>query len=161
MPELSSEQRALYRSRLQNFERFVGGVPGALAELAELFSAAPEDVVRRPQDYLQQAQDLAQSCRQQAFPEEDARWVFSRLVYYVGELLKHRHHGQWTINENPHSPFFLRYVIGGFAEHDPEINVDPATIVKDLFDRDDCDLFAVIREVDAKLDTNKPGAGDS
>lgn len=72
----------------------------------------PHEVLNTPGKFLAQ---LDSGFRSAVISEANRIWFITRIGYYIGEYLATRYDGYWQVDEDPASPTFARYVVGGFS----------------------------------------------
>lgn len=72
----------------------------------------PHEVLNTPGKFLAQ---LDSGFRSAVISEANRVWFITRIGYYIGEYLATRYDGYWQVDEDPASPTFARYVVGGFS----------------------------------------------
>src|SRR5260370_1105286 len=105
---------------------------GALEEVPVFLGVAKYRFTRPGLEDLKRAADVFLSTADLgAIDDEQRVSLHTRLMFLIGELLNERHGGHWTVEYNPASDFFGRYIVAGFRT-DPDALVDPAETAHSL-----------------------------
>jgi hypothetical protein len=135
MQTMSSDQQQLLEKRQAHFEPFLAERNAVLVDFFERIGVTPAArVISEPDQYLSFLDQFLKAQDRNSFSPEDISYLRARLIYFVGELVIQRYSGHWSINENPSSPQFGRYVIGGFIRQIGVLTVDPAEIAQAYFE---------------------------
>lgn len=123
---LSSEQQSIIEERERAFPDVLAEMPGDLAELADFLGVPNYRFTRDGLEALAQtASTFLSNADVGSIDDEQRMWLHTRMMYLIGELLNERHGGHWTLQSDPGSDFYGRYVVGGFSKY-PDRLVDPA-----------------------------------
>jgi hypothetical protein len=124
MRELTQHEQGERNRRLAGMDAFLAERMPVLSDFAQRLELRdPAMIVADPERFLP---SIDAYMRDQVITAEDRVWILTRLGYLVGELLVQRLSGSWFLNEIPDSRFFLRYVVGRFADvPNPAAMVDP------------------------------------
>lgn len=124
MHNLTPDERHLLNRRLAQFDEFFDELVPVLVEFIRLLELPdPHRVMTDAADYLP-AVDLW--VQRQVLKTDDEVWLLVRLTYFIGEYYIQRFGGIWFVQEDPKSPLFARYVVGGFTGLSrPNISFDP------------------------------------
>ncbi|WP_017254369.1 hypothetical protein [Pseudomonas tolaasii] len=129
METFDETPQALLARRLAEFERFRFERLPVLHEFCEALGfEEPHEVLNTPKKFLAR---LDSGFRDAVISEENRAWFITRIGYHIGECLVVGYHGYWLVDEDPASPAFARYVVGGFAFEGVEApTVDPFSVAQ-------------------------------
>jgi hypothetical protein len=103
-----------------NQERLEDWIRDAVATLFELggqLGVEPTEAMSDPGLLLPRMDKLL---RDETLDEDDRRWAWTQLVPLIGEYLARSQKGRWTVDDDPDSPSYTRYVIDtGSRRYDP------------------------------------------
>jgi hypothetical protein len=124
MRELTVGERTTLERRKAAFDVFFRESMPVLAEFVELLGLPdPCLVINEPDRFLP---PVAEWVDRQEVSNDDRDWIAARLGYFIGYVLAARLGGHWMVVEDPDSPLFARYVVGGFvAPRNPLAIADP------------------------------------
>jgi hypothetical protein len=128
MRQLTANETELLEKRRRGFHAFVQEIGPVLADFAvRLGLQNPETISTNPGAFLE---DIDAFMKAQTVADEDRIWITARLAYFIGQILIHRLGGEWMVNENPISKYFLHYVIGHVpGVRNPNATIDPLVVV--------------------------------
>ncbi|MFB3304699.1 hypothetical protein [Pseudomonas sp. AMR01] len=113
METFDETPQALLARRMAEFERFRFERLPVLHEFCEALGfEQPHEVLNTPEKFLAR---LDSGFQNTVISEEDRVWFITRIGYYIGEYLAVVYRGYWLVDEDPASPAFARYVVGGFS----------------------------------------------
>lgn len=131
MKDLSAEQKQQLEQKRSRFEAFLAERVDVLIDFFERLGVVqPEKVISDPDAYLETLDRFLNAQDVNSFDSEDVSYLRARLIYFIGELFVQRYSGHWFVHENPDSPQFSRYVVGGFPNRNPNLTVDPAAVAQ-------------------------------
>ena len=132
MRQLTEAETVTRTRRRQSWQEFVSQSRPTLEEFAMLLQAEhPTQAWEHPDSLIPAAEALTRDVHFDEMGQDERRWLQAVLIYLVGQVFIRRHGGLWTLEENPDSKFFLRYVVG-FMKGGvrPGATVDPSFLVE-------------------------------
>jgi hypothetical protein len=108
-----TDKKETLESRRSKFGAFVRESDPVLVDFLQRLEFPDPHVVL--QDATKYVAPIDAWLRDQTIDPSDRIWILSRIGYFLGELLKQKYGGEWFIDEDPESPYFLQYVMGKFT----------------------------------------------
>ena len=161
MRELSTSELETLEKRRQEFRAFVREMGPVLEDFADRLGLQdPYRIVSDPERFLDSIEAFM---RNQVVGDEDRTWIAARLSYFIGQVLIQRLGGEWLVNENPASRFFLHYVIGRIpGVRNQNATVDPLAVAAAfLAEPPGRNLSRIISEAQKEIQTYWDDLGSS
>lgn len=161
MREMDDEQRARLDERRQQFEAFLGEIDEVLRDLSHgLGLPEPGCLLEHADHHLA---DIDRWVAEHAIDPALRGRLLARIGCLAGQVLVSRLGGRWFLNEDPDSPHFLHFAVGGFGKlSEPALMADPFAIAAAYLDRmDPKDLGGLIGQVVLELRAAAPPAGEA
>ncbi|MCD0483382.1 hypothetical protein LO771_13460 [Streptacidiphilus sp. ASG 303] len=110
----SPDDRQDIDTLLAELDDWKQGSRDSLVRLAKVLGADPEAVAERPYTMLSPVHELMRDEDVAALPEDDYWWLFTHVLAYTAQYVMHEYGGDWTVDTDPASPSYGRYVLSDF-----------------------------------------------